>query len=757
MLATHPGARSLPLVNQARTLRLRKVPSFERARFVGAWLGGGIGLLVLCIYAFGFHSTSQWFAGLPTTHPHTALCLILLALGISPAPWRSPQWAMLTNVVLALLIGFLMVRLAVPAMSLKWFDAFAPFGAEVVKRVATEQSTAMPGNVAIALLMLSFGEVLKRHRRAAASQFFACCTLSLLFIGLMCHLGRLSGFWGAIGPMTFLGLGALAVTLLLGTARHGFMRAMTAASEAGQVARTLLGSASVMVLLIGWLVSRRIDSPGIPLPADGPLLVYQIMAIMALTWIVIAFGTSRADRLDRHRRVTERLLYRTSTNDSLTGLLTRNSIAQQRALCAPEGLPSTNLFIDLDRFRTVNEALGSVEGDKVLKEVARRLLNVTDRGLVARLGGDEFAIFVVDITLTQAEQLSSAVMQALRQPFEIKDRHLRLTASIGIAHTDNAGLTDLRQASDAAMYVAKSRGGDQAVVFAAAMHDVRRLEAELEQDLRAALLRDGELSMVYQPVVRVSDRTVLAVEALARWNHPRLGMIPPDRFIQLAEKTGLIFPLGLKLTEIAIAQAAAWEAASPGLCPVLNINVSPTQFASGDVVADIAAIVQRHGLAANRFCIEVTESAFATAAATQALVAARVRGFAVSMDDFGVGYSALSQLSKLPLTSVKLDRSFVVNASTSVGDGLIFTAMAQLINALDLMVVAEGVEDQMQYDLIAASGCAAVQGYFIARPLQAVALETWLRTHGAGCKKPHPLLQDTSGNTAAMLIECDSP
>lgn len=711
------------------------VPSFERARSLCAWLGGGIGLLVLCIYAFGFHAASPWFAGLPTTHPHTALCLILLALGISPAPWRSTRWATLTNFALAVLIGFLGVRLAVPAMSQHWFDAFAPFGAQVVQRVADEQHHAMPANVATALLMLSFGEVLKRQRRAVASQFFACCTLSLLFIGLMCHLGRLSGFWGAIGPMTFLGIGALAVGLLLGTARHGFMRALTADSEAGQVARTLLGSSSVMVLLIGWLVSRRIDHPGIPLPADGPLLVYQIMAIMALTWIVIAIGTSRADRLDRHRSVAERLLYRTSTNDSLTGLLTRNSIAQQRALRAPEGLPSANLFIDLDRFRAVNEALGSVEGDKVLKQVARRLLDVTPRGLIARLGGDEFAIFIVGVTLAEAEQLSSAVMQALTLPFDIKGRHLRLTASVGIAHTDNAGLTDLRQASDAAMYVAKGRGGNQAVVFAAAMHDARRQEAELEQDLREALLRDGELSMAYQPVVRVSDRKVLAVEALARWNHPRLGLVPPDRFIQLAERTGLIFPLGLKLMEIAVAQVAEWETTSPGLCPVLNLNVSPTQFDSGDVVADIAAMVQRHGLAANRFCIEVTESAFATPAATQALVAARARGFGVSMDDFGVGYSALSQLSKLPLTSVKLDRSFVVNAGLSAGDGLIFAAMAQLINALGLVVVAEGVEDQAQYDLITRSGCAAAQGYLIARPLAAAALETWLRSFAAGSER----------------------
>lgn len=732
MLVTHPGARSFPLLTRLTTLRSRKVPSFPRARFVGAWIGGSIGLLVLCIYAFEFHSPSHWFAGLPTTHPHTALCLMFLALGISPAPWRSPHWPMLTNVALALLTGFLVVRLALPAMSLQWFDAFAPFGAEVAARVANEQQSAMPGNVATALLMLSFGEILKRQRRSAASQFFACCTLSLLFIGLMCHLGRLSGFWGAIGPMTFLGIGALAVALLLGTPRHGFMRAFTADSEAGQVARTLLGSASVMVLLIGWLVSRKIDSPGIPLPADGPLLVYQIMAIMALTWIVIAVGTSRADRLDRHRCVTERLLYRTSTNDSLTGLLTRNSMAQARALRAPEGLPSANLFIDLDRFRAVNEALGSVEGDHVLKEVARRLLNVTDRGLVARLGGDEFAIFVVNLTLAEAEQLSSAVMAALRQPFHINGRQLRLTASVGIAHTDNAGLTDLRQASDAAMYMAKSRGGNQAVVFAAEMHDARRLEAELEQDLREALLREGELTMAYQPVVRASDRKVLAVEALARWNHPRLGAVPPDRFIALAEKTGLILPLGLKLMEIAIAQVAAWEAASPGRCPLLNINVSPNQFDSGDVVADISALVARHGLAANRFCIEVTESAFASPAATQALVKARAHGFGVSMDDFGVGYSALSQLSKLPLTSVKLDRSFVVNASTSVGEGLIFVAMAQLINSLGLMVVAEGVEDQTQYDLITRSGCAAVQGYFIARPLHASAVETWLHTAAAG-------------------------
>ncbi len=230
--------------------------------------------------------------------------------------------------------------------------------------------------------------------------------------------------------------------------------------------------------------------------------------------------------------------------------------------------------------------------------------------------------------------------------------------------------------------------------------------------------------------MRISYGALIAIEALARWNHPRRGAIAPDSFIELAETRGLIVPLGLKLIGIAIRQAALWHASYPGKCPVINFNISPIQFAIGDVIADVMILLRQHGLPASAFCIEVTEGAFANAGATHALSAARQHGFRGAMDDFGVGYSSLAQLPRLPLTSVKLDRSFIVQAET-IGAAAMLSAIVQLAHALTLDVIAEGVESQAQLDLVTKCGCDAVQGYFFSRPLTPAACDIWLSGQSA--------------------------
>lgn len=730
MFTWHARAASLPLEGFSLVTQRGRPVSYATVRMAGSALAGLIGLVALSGYAVGSNAGWRWTPRLPGIDPATALCLVLLALGMFPVPSRRVLWRLFSSVLLGLVALLLVVGLASPILGTGWLGVLPGPGVKLPRPRA--DMAGMPANTAIALLVLVIGEMLRRHRRPVASQLFASAALAILFVGVTGYLGKLSGFWGTVGLSTFVGVAALVVALLFGTPRHGFMRALTAVSEPGRLARILLASSTALLVLIGWVVSRWIDNPGIPLPADGSLLVYETAAVTALTWVMVAISTMRADRFDRYRSVAERLLHRTSTRDGLTGLLTRNRLAQLRAVRSRERRPSANLFIDLDRFRSVNEALGAEQGDRILKEVARRLVDIAEDGLVARIGGDEFAIFSVDMTLAQAESLGAAATAALAQPFDLPGRSFRLTASVGIAHTDSAGGTDLRQAADDAMYVAKGRGGNQAVVFTRSMHDARQQEAELEQDLHEALLSDDQLTLFYQPVVRVSDRQLLAMEALARWNHPRLGMVPPDRFIALAERTGLMAALGLKLMEMAIAQLAVWEAKKPGLCPTLNLNVSPIQFVNGDIVADLVAAMQRHGLPPDRLCIEVTESVFAASAATEALMAARKQGFQVSMDDFGVGYSTLSQLPRLPLTSVKLDRSFVAHAMESAGGAALFGAVTQLVHALGLVVVAEGVEDSAQFDLITRCGCDALQGYLVARPMRGTEFGAWVASAAGG-------------------------
>jgi len=274
--------------------------------------------------------------------------------------------------------------------------------------------------------------------------------------------------------------------------------------------------------------------------------------------------------------------------------------------------------------------------------------------------------------------------------------------------------------------VAKSQGGNRSVAFTQSMLSDRRDLAEMEAALRSAIASDTEISLVYQPVVWVSDNHVGAVEVLARWAHPRFGQISPGQFIPLAETRGLIVPLGRKLMQMAVLQARQWRANPSLQAMVTNINISPVQFAAGDVIAEFAAMLTQEGLQTGDFCIEVTEGAFTDAQAIAALEGARRLGFSVTMDDFGVGYSCLAQLPRLPLGSVKLDRSFILGAARDVGEAVMLSSIVDLAHAQNLMVIAEGIETAAQLSMTVKSGCDAVQGYYFARPMSPPALEQWL-------------------------------
>lgn len=464
------------------------------------------------------------------------------------------------------------------------------------------------------------------------------------------------------------------------------------------------------------LVTRLASTESRGAEASSLILGGTFFAILTLLWAVRT--------LDRAARI-----------DGLTGLGSRDQVWRLLAERARKAKPpaAALLRIDLDRFHAVNQVYGLAMGDRLLVEVGRRLKAIAGSNLVGRLAGDDFVIYCTDGTPANAEKLGVAATNVLAQPFDVDGHEYHITGSAGISHSDTAGDVSLRQGADDAMHVAKRQGGNQAVMFTQAMHHAYKKLAELEQDLHLALDREGELFMVYQPVLRIADRTTIAIEALARWKHPELGIIPPDRFIELAETRGMMIPLGLKLFGIVVRQAALWHADHPGGFPVININLSTVQFAAGDVIADLVVLLEQHGLAASDFCVEVTEGGFANADAIRALTGARALGFKVSMDDFGVGYSSLAQLPRLPLTSVKLDRSFIVHAERA-GDEVMLTAIVHLAHALVLDVIAEGVETPEQLALLTACGCDAVQGYFYSRPLSPEGIDAWLVAADAAAK-----------------------
>jgi diguanylate cyclase (GGDEF)-like protein len=706
---------------------------WSRIQIIGCGSSLALGLFTLFGYAINYESAWRLTSGYPATHPLSALCLALLGFGLltSVSKGRAICFAARGAVVLAAAIAVL--RLLGSWVGTSLFDAMTPFKDVLAAQAAAGMPIFMGPNTAHTVLAIALSDILRWNRWPIASQLLACCAVGVLFIGMTGYVEHLHAFYGRMAPLTLAGTFMLSLSALASTHQQGFVRFLVAQSEPGRLARLLLGCSTPAIILIGWVLVHYSRIYGMS-EKVGALLAYQTTAIIILSWILITAATARADVIDRRRQSAESLLLKAATTDTLTGLLSRNQLEIYRT-AGEKGRPklsTAELFIDLDRFRAVNEAFGHSIGDEFLSEVGRRLQFVAGLHKVARLGGDEFAIYCVGISLEEAELIGSAVVTIIAMPFNIHGHSFRLTASVGVSHSDPAGAIDLRAAADNAMHVAKSHGGNQVATFHASMYEEWRSKIELEQFLHDALERGDQLSLVYQPVVEVNDRMLVAVEALARWTHPELGPIPPNKFIPLAEATGLIVPLGLKLMANAVAQAAKWRDQHGVRAPRINLNISPLQFANGDVISDLKRMLDRHNLMISAICIEVTEGTFSDSRAVGSLEIARDMGFTVAMDDFGVGYSSLSQLPRLPVTTVKLDRSFIVASTETTRGATMLASIIQLAHGLKLTVVAEGVETQDQLGLLSRIGCDAVQGYICARPMNADELNVWLE------ERPHP-------------------
>jgi diguanylate cyclase (GGDEF)-like protein len=701
--------------------------SVLRLQSLAAAIGLAVGLLILIGYAAEYEPAWRLSRGLPATHPVSALCIALLGFALCPDFSKHPIVRLVARAAVLVATAVLLLRLLTPWMGMSLFNAITPFRGVLASQAAAGTPITMGTNTAQTLLVIAASELLRWKPWPVASQLLGCCAMALLFVALTGYIDTLPTFHGTLAPLTLLGAVSLATSVLCATHQGGFIRPLVARSAPGRLARLLLGWSTPVVLLIGWIVSHYTHAYGMT-PEAGALLAYQTAAIIILSWVLVTAATVRADVIDRRRDAAEALLLNAAATDALTGLLSRNKLELHRVAGerGRPGITSAELFIDLDRFRAVNEAFGHAIGDEFLMEIGQRLQSVGHPHAVGRLGGDEFAIYCSAISLAEAERIGFAVTSALAMPFTSRGRSFRLTVSVGVSHSDAAGDIDLRAAADSAMHVAKRRGGNQVVTFHGSMYEERRAKIELEQYLHAALEQDNELSLAYQPVLNVIDQSLVSVEALARWTHPQLGAISPERFIKLAEATGLIVPLGLKLMATAVAQAGIWRDQYGARAPRINLNISPIQFANGDVIADLKHMLDRHDLTTNAICIEVTEGAFSDTQAINCLEKARDMGFTVAMDDFGVGYSSLGQLPRLPVTTVKLDRSFIVDCVESAGGAIMLESIVQLAHGLKLKVVAEGVESAAQLALVARVGCDAVQGYIYAKPMDAAEFRLWL-------------------------------
>ena len=425
---------------------------------------------------------------------------------------------------------------------------------------------------------------------------------------------------------------------------------------------------------------------------------------------------------------------RLATTDALTGLPNR-LVCHQRVTDSlnrvkEHGGQFALLFIDLDRFKTINDTLGHEAGDRLLKEVAKRLTDsVRHSDTVSRLSGDEFTVLLEDVSSAEiANVVAQKILDALSRPYEIYGKELNVTASIGIGvYPDNAdNIVDIFKYADTAMYFVKENGRNNFKTYDPNMHDRAVKAMEIESSLRSAISND-ELSIHYQPILDMESGRIVSCEALLRWTHPKHGPIGPDVFIPIAESSGYITQLGDWVLHHACLQNKKKK--KKGLRPIrVAVNISALQFRLPGFIDSVEDTLRDSGLDSENLELEITESTImdAEGVVMDNLLSLRQRGIKLAIDDFGTGYSSLSKLKHFPIDRLKIDRSFVRDIAVDADDAAIVTAIIAMSNSLNINVVAEGVETTEQLNSLVEGGCMYIQGYWFSRPLPADLFEQLL-------------------------------
>jgi diguanylate cyclase (GGDEF)-like protein/PAS domain S-box-containing protein len=440
------------------------------------------------------------------------------------------------------------------------------------------------------------------------------------------------------------------------------------------------------------------------------------------------------------RKQMEEMVQRMAFYDTLTDLPNRNML-HDRMLNAirtdsGEGKPMALLLMDLDRFNEINDTLGHHRGDLLLKEVGVRLKSVLfEPDIVARLGGDEFAILLPRLAeIENVGVVIQKVQNVLQPPFIIEGLQVVVEASIGVAiYPDHGENPDsLLQRADIAMYTAKGIGGSYAI-YDTKYDEYSPRRLALIGELRQAIEKD-QLFLHYQPKISFKTHRVIGVEALIRWQHPEYGFVPPDQFILPAEQTGLIHPLTRWVLKTALRQCQAWH--ESGLMIPVSVNLSARNLHDAQLSDYLAELLKTFSGSPEQLELEITESAIMAdpQRALEAITRLREMGLRFALDDFGIGYSSLAYLKKLPVDTIKIDKSFVIDMAKDEDDVLIVLSTINLAHNLGLKVVAEGVETEKIWDRLFAFGCDAAQGYYMSRPLPAVDLNRWLKESVWGLK-----------------------
>lgn len=469
------------------------------------------------------------------------------------------------------------------------------------------------------------------------------------------------------------------------------------------------GGIVIVILLVIGSIARGVTT------GDYPALL--TLVVVAILSYMFARSLDRAYRRSRHDAL----------HDSLTGLPNRALFLDRLRQCIErkdrEQRIDAVLFMDLDSFKVVNDSLGHTAGDELLIEVARRLRScLRSRDTAARLGGDEFTILLEEIdNPSDAVRVARRIAEALRAGFVLGEHEVFVTTSIGIAVSAVAGASpdDIMRDADVAMYEAKGEGKARYKVFNEGMYARALRRLELENELRRAI-EGGELRLHYQPKISLDNGHIVGMEALARWEHPERGLIPPDEFIPLAEETDLIHPLGTWVLEEACRRAREWQILYPHAADlVMSVNISAKQFQQPELVTDLKRILRETGLAPRHLQLEITESVVTQDVSLTTRVLRQLKNLDVKLgiDDFGKGYSSLTSLKEFPLDDLKIDRSFVEDLGKSAQDAAIAKLVIDLAHVVGMQAVGEGVETPEQLRQLQRMGCDVAQGYYFYRPL----------------------------------------
>jgi diguanylate cyclase (GGDEF)-like protein/PAS domain S-box-containing protein len=450
-------------------------------------------------------------------------------------------------------------------------------------------------------------------------------------------------------------------------------------------------------------------------------------------------ATNRKLQKEIFERVqAEQRIWHVAHHDALTGLPNRTLLHDRLEQALAQALRGNQrvgvMFLDLDRFKSINDSLGHPVGDELLKQVAARLCAaVRAVDTVSRLGGDEFIVVLRELAYADdAARVADKVLQALATPFHVSGHDLRVTPSIGISLYPDDGLEALQlmQNADTAMYHAKASGRNNYQFFAPRMNEAATRFFQLEHQLRRAL-DAGELLLHYQPQVRITEKAICGFEALVRWQHPDTGLMPPAEFIPVAEETGLIVPLGEWVLEEALRQNRRWQEAGYSQLP-MSVNLSPRQFRQKGLVDMVRRMLADTDQPARLLELEITETSLMhdVDEALDTLSELASIGVRLAIDDFGIGYSSLNHLKRFPVHRLKIDRSFVSDLGVDWDDAAIVSAIVSLARALNLETLAEGVETRAQVEALLSYGCARFQGHYFSMPLPATEVDRLFRLPG---------------------------